>query len=121
MCIMSLRKSDFSWRVRRREIAFPRFKNTKSSRKSMSRPPYVVCGFVTQCWSQAFTSGYATAKLTQNHNNFLGGIFVALVFVEIFNFIGYANNTTCDITLHDFRKSFVYLKVVKLFNTNEGA
>ena len=34
-------------------------------------------------------------------SNFFGGIFVTVFFVEIFNFIEYANNTTRDITLHD--------------------
>ena len=33
--------------------------------------------------------------------NFFGRIFVAVFFVKIFNFIGYANNTTCDIASHN--------------------
>ena len=32
------------------------------------------------------------AKITYNRR-----IFITVFFVEIFNFIGYANNTTCDI------------------------
>ena len=31
--------------------------------------------------------------------NFFGRIFVTLFFGKLFNVIGYANNTTCDITL----------------------
>ena len=33
--------------------------------------------------------------------SFFGRIFETVSVVEIFNFIGYANNTMCDITLHD--------------------
>ena len=39
--------------------------------------------------------------------NFFGRIFVSVFFVKIFNFIGCANYTTCDITVHDaFEKGF---------------
>ena len=56
----------------------------------------------------------------KSHYNFFGRIFVTLYFVEIFNLIGFANNTTCDITLHnDFLISFVCLKAVKLLHINE--
>ena len=48
--------------------------------------------------------------------SFFGINFVTLFFVEIFNYIRYANITTCDIRLHnDFREIFIYLKVVKLY------
>ena len=40
------------------------------------------------------------AKITINSQyNFFGRIFVTVLLVEIFNFIGYASNTTCDITI----------------------
>ena len=45
--------------------------------------------------------------------NFFGGIFMTPFLVEIFNFIGYTNNTTCNITLHNDLKSFIYLTVIK--------
>ena len=45
-------------------------------------------------------------------SHFFGRIFISVFFVEIFNFIGYANITTCDIPLHNDLK-------VKLFNISE--
>ena len=39
--------------------------------------------------------------------NFFGKMFVTVFFVKIFNFIAHANNTMCNIALHnDFRESF---------------
>ena len=38
--------------------------------------------------------------------NFFGKFFVTVFFVEISNFIGYANTTTCDIKLHE-KASFI--------------
>ena len=42
----------------------------------------------------------AFAKITNKITIFSDRISVVVFFIEIFNFIGYANNKTCDITLH---------------------
>ena len=42
--------------------------------------------------------------------------------IEIFCIHGHANNTRCNITLHnDFWKSFIYFKVVELLHINKEA
>ena len=38
---------------------------------------------------------------SKSQYSFFGKIFVAVFLVEMFNSIGYASNTTCDITLHN--------------------
>ena len=76
-------------------------------------------------WYEIFSMQYSfdcITKITWSQYHFFGRIFVIVelcVFPEIFNFIGYTNNTKRDIALHnvnDFWKSFIYLKVVKLLN-----
>ena len=39
--------------------------------------------------------------LQRSLDNFFGRIFVTVFFVEIFNFMGYANKTTRDIKMHN--------------------
>ena len=42
--------------------------------------------------------------------------------IEIFCILKHANDTTCDITLHnDFWKSFIYFKVIELLHINTDA
>ena len=49
-------------------------------------------------------------------------MFVTRFLAEIFCLLGYANNTTCDITLHnDIWKSFNYFEVARVLHINEEA
>ena len=49
---------------------------------------------------QVFSGLHWKHNLNSQYNLFCR-IFVTLLLVETFNFIGYANYTTCDITLHN--------------------